>query len=104
MGVKRLTEKAFLAQVIALARLCRWKVYHTHDSRHSQAGFPDLVLLKGPRLIFAELKVGRNRATPEQVEWMEALLPVPGVEVFLWLPNDWDQIKQVLGFEEASHA
>jgi hypothetical protein len=41
------TEKQFMAQVIQLARLRKWLVYHTHDARRSVAGFPDLVLVRG---------------------------------------------------------
>src|SRR5688572_19177552 len=40
------TERAFQAQVVKYARLMGWTAYHTHDSRRSQAGFPDLVLVR----------------------------------------------------------
>jgi hypothetical protein len=34
------SEKGFLQAVIDLATLLGWRVYHTHDSRHSQEGWP----------------------------------------------------------------
>ncbi len=43
-----MTEADFQGQVVELAQLHRWHVYHTFDSRRSHAGFPDLLLLKGP--------------------------------------------------------
>ena len=53
-------ERELLAAVIDLARLRRWLCYHTHDSRHSAAGFPDLLLVRGRRLMAAELKTARG--------------------------------------------
>ena len=39
-------EADFQAQVVKLALLLGWKVYHTHDSRRSREGFPDLILIR----------------------------------------------------------
>jgi hypothetical protein len=93
----RLTEKAFQTQVVQLARLCGFETYHTFDSRRSDRGFPDLVLLnpKRGRLVFAELKVARGKTTPEQDVWL-ANLRAAGQEVYLWRPADWDEIQVVL--------
>ena len=52
------TEKQFMQQVIELARVLGFKVYHTHDSRRSQSGWPDLAMVKTGRLVLAELKSG----------------------------------------------
>lgn len=88
-------EKAFLGQVLQLARLYGWLAYHTHDSRHSAGGFPDLTLVRGGRLVFAELKVGGNTPTPAQVVWLRAL-EAAGAEAYVWRPGDFDQIQTVL--------
>ena len=88
-----LQEKQFLALVRELAQWCGWRVYHTHDSRRSPAGFPDLVLVRRPIVILAELKAARGRLTPEQRAWLEALGQCPGVETYLWRPSDWRQIE-----------
>ncbi len=86
-----------MALVVELAQLRGWLVYHTHDSRRSAPGFPDLVLslARPPRLIFAELKTDHGRLTPDQVEWMSRLGAV-GVETYLWRPQDFDAITEVL--------
>ena len=88
-------EKPFMAQVVKLARLRAWRVYHTHDSRRSAAGFPDLVLCRPPRLIFAELKSEKAKPTIEQVAWLDALSGT-GAEVSVWRPSDLDRIAWIL--------
>lgn len=114
--VKAGSEAAFQQQVVNLAGFYAWRAYHTHDSRRSQAGFPDLVLVRGPELIFAELKTDKGRVRPEQQEWIAALEhvsrnyrnaielleedvadgthdPTDGcVDVYLWRPADFDEL------------
>ena len=87
-----LSEKAFQAEVVKLAEANGWQVYHTWDSRRSPAGFPDLVMLCGPALVFAELKVAKNTTTPAQEEWLEGLAKVPHVRVRRWRPEHWAEI------------
>ena len=79
----------FQPAVIKLAKLCDWMVYHTHDSRRSEAGFPDLVLIPiaGTGMIAAELKVGDNATTAEQLAWLEAFGKVEGCEAVVWRPD-----------------
>ena len=89
-------EKDFLQAVREYARLMGWTDYHTWHSLHSPAGFPDLVLVRPPRIVFAELKVGRNRPTPAQQHWLNLLGACPAVEVYLWTPEDWNEIERVL--------
>lgn len=99
------SEASFLQQLRKYADLKGWRVYHTHDSRRSDEGFPDLVMVRGQRLVFAELKSATGRLRPEQQEWIVALQraqhPVdrmghdePGV--YVWRPTDWDSIVEVL--------
>ena len=83
-------EKGFQSAVIELARLCRWVVYHTHNSRRSPAGFPDLVLARRGVVIFAELKSERGRLSDAQQEWLEA------TGGSCWRPSDWKTIEATL--------
>ncbi len=78
------------------ARLLRWLVYHTYDSRNSTPGFPDLVLIRPPRLIVAELKTETGRVTDEQKLWLENFKAVPMVETYVWRPSDWKKVEAVL--------
>lgn len=61
-----------------LALALGWRGYHTHRSQHSPAGFPDLVLVRRGRLVFAELKrqADRYQPTPAQAAWLEDLREV----------------------------
>lgn len=107
-----LSEKAFAQQVVDLAQLMGWRCYRTHDSRRSPAGFPDLVLVKPPRLIFAELKTEIGKVTPDQMAWMHDLTAIEiataydggsVVSCYLWRPCAWDEIERTLtGREGAS--
>ena len=91
------TEKGFQAAVIALAQRTGWLTYHTWRSIHSPAGFPDLVLCRPPRLIFAELKSATGKVTASQQQWLAVLGQVAGeVEAYLWRPADFDEIVTLL--------
>ena len=94
-GKVPISEKAFQSQVIALATATGWVCYHTHDSRRSAAGFPDLTLVRGARLLFAELKSAIGFATSAQTGWLTALGDA-GAETYLWRPDDLDEIAAVL--------
>ena len=82
-------EKDLACYVVDCARLYKWKHYHTFDSRRSPEGFPDLCLVRPPRIVFAELKSEHGRLTPAQREWVRELGEC-GLEVHLWRPADID--------------
>ncbi len=89
MSYRAISEKEFLQQVIDLAHLTGWLCYHTHDSRRSCKGFPDLILVRGTQLLAAELKSEKGRLSPAQQQWLDAL-SAAGVEVAVWRPSDLD--------------
>ena len=97
-----MTEAEFMQQIVDTARWCGWTlIYHTHDSRRSPAGFPDLVLARPHRLIFAEVKTETGRVTQAQLAWIANLktieLDTGGiVEAHIWRPRDFDQITATL--------
>lgn len=90
----QMSERAWQAMVLELATLYRWTWYHTHDSRRSPAGFPDLVLVRD-RVLFAELKTDRGRLTAQQLGWI-GRLEEAGAEVFVWRPKDLDDVRTEL--------
>lgn len=106
-----------------------WRWFHPADntpgaSGHVQdvvAGFPDLVLIRGPRLVLAELKAETGRVSVEQSRWIgaftalggavrfivdiaagadpgtvAALPETPSVEMYVWRPSDWPEVQRVL--------
>lgn len=89
-GKPVITEKVFQEQVRKAALLAGWRYYHTFNSFRSTKGFPDCVLLKGSRMIVAELKRDGGIFTPEQDDWLNAFERVPGVEVWRLYPRDFD--------------
>lgn len=94
-AILRETEKQFQAKVIQWARLNGWMHYHTHDARRSPEGFPDLVLVRPPEIIYAELKSERGRETLRQGVWLSTLRAC-NQEVYLWRPSDWPEIEERL--------
>ena len=74
-------EEEFQQALFAFALPLFWRCYHTRDSRRSQPGFPDLVLVR-ERVIWAELKFGNNATTQSQEDWLSALRAA-GQEVYV---------------------
>ncbi|MBG6085839.1 VRR-NUC domain-containing protein [Zhihengliuella flava] len=85
-----MTERNLQSAVIKLAKFHGYEVtYHTHDSRRSQPGFPDLVLAstRRGRLLFRELKTDKGRMTADQRQVLDVLAAV-GADAGVWRPAD----------------
>ena len=95
-------EAAFQAQIVRLAELTGWKVYHTHDSRRSQEGFPDLILIRRTRMIVAELKTRDETTTFDQRIWLGAFIGTSHPEIALWRPDAPPHAEQWAGCIETS--
>lgn len=79
-----MSERQLQDHVIALARRLGWLCYHTHDSRRSQPGFPDLVMVRG-RVLYRELKSSSGVVSPQQQVWLQQL-QVAGADAGVWKP------------------
>ena len=86
-----MTEDELLSAVCQLAALRGWRYHHIRNSRsgitQGHAGFPDLVMVRPPRLLFVELKAEKGRLSRGQEEWLGDLTYI--VEVHLWRPEHW---------------
>lgn len=101
------TEKQFEAAVREYAQLNGWLIFHPFDSRRSEAGYPDLTMVRDGRIVFAELKTDTGRVSKAQRRWLDALKVVEGnlfsvsdregFDVHVWRPADWWLIERVLG-------
>jgi hypothetical protein len=99
-------ESDFQQAVIDLAHVYRWRVAHFRPAKTEQGwrtpvqadgkGFPDLVLVKLGRCLFAELKSERGRLSLEQKAWLSDLTLCSGVECHVWRPSDWNIINATL--------
>lgn len=96
MKAPALTEAQFQRQVTDLAAMFGWTFYHPQLSKWSERGWPDLALVRPPRLVFAELKREIGKTTVHQDKWLALLGACPGVETYLWRPSDIDRIAEVL--------
>lgn len=101
-----MTEADFTRGVLDLARILGWRSAHFRAARTQRGwrtpvqgdgrGWPDLVLVRPPRVVVAELKADSGRVSHDQAAWLAYLERCPGVEVFVWRPADLDGIAQVL--------
>ncbi len=101
----KIAEKDFLKLVVDLAHVYGWKVAHFRPAMTSKGwrtavsgdgkGFPDLVLAKGARIIFAELKTEIGQLAPEQLNWYQILNQTTAY-AYVWRPNDFDEIEKIL--------
>lgn len=92
-------EKDLQKGVLDVARILGYRVAHFRaaQTKHGWrtpvaadgAGWPDLVLCKPGRLVFCELKVGKNTLSAEQATWLEALREA-GQEAYVWTDVDWN--------------
>lgn len=110
------SEKQFQSRVMKKARACGWMVAHFNDSRKmvkrktkagkivyipigdkDAAGFPDLVLVRPPDILFWELKkeLLSNTTSPEQDKWLDTLA-MCGASVRVMRPSNWDEIVEIL--------
>jgi hypothetical protein len=99
------TEASFQQAVLEAALHCGWRRHHTRKARtlrgwrtplQGDAGYQDLTLVRGPRVIAAECKLARGRLSDDQKAWLRAWLAVPGVEVYIFRPQYWRQIERTL--------
>ena len=106
MKPSKVTEAQFQRQVLALAKLTSWRVAHFRTAMNARGqymtpvagdgkGFPDLVLVKGGRVLYRELKRDGGYLEPEQKAWRDALLAA-GADWALWRPRDWPLVEATL--------
>lgn len=81
------------------------RAYHTFDSRRSDTGFPDLVLVHPAhrRVVYLELKREHGRVTPAQAAWIRDLHHA-GAEVYLARPRHLQTLATVLSAPSVKHA
>lgn len=89
-----MTEQNFQSLVVFYARSRGWKIYHTYDSRRSEPGFPDLVLVRD-KVLYRELKTEKGRLSVPQKEWGQSLSEA-GADYKVWRPSMIEEIYKEL--------
>lgn len=101
-AARAMPEKMLQQHIMDWCNVHDWLAYHTFDSRKSKEGFPDVVAVKGYRLVIAELKREGEKPTFKQQRWLNRLGNIAAlarqVEVYVWRPSDWlsGEIQKVL--------
>lgn len=104
------SEAEFQAEVIIAARMRGWRVaafrkvrvqrkngsvYYETPVQADGAGWPDLMLFRGPQRLAMELKMPGNKASEQQLAW-GAVLVRAGFSWAVYFPADWEHILEVL--------
>lgn len=86
------TEAALYRQIKSACKKLGLKYYHTHNSRRSDEGFPDCVIVGPCGLLFRECKRSpKEKPTKDQQEWLDAINALPdGGDAGVWTWADWD--------------
>lgn len=85
----KMTHAELQNNIVKAAKLCGFRCQYWWKSIHSPAGFPDLFMIKGQKIILAELKVGNDKLSPSQIEWKDILTQVKTIEYYEWHEEDW---------------
>lgn len=99
---QKVTEKEWAGTFHETAVLFGWRDYHTYNSRRSEPGFPDHVLVRAERMVIAELKTEEGELSPAQEWWINALQKVAAasngaLEVYLFRPSQFEtEVLEVL--------
>lgn len=93
----RMTEKQLQQAIVEAAQLLGYRVYHTFDSRRSEPGFPDLVLLRerDGRRYAIECKTSKGVVKESQKDWLSAFCTC-GVPAMVARPKDLDNVLEML--------
>jgi hypothetical protein len=96
-----MSEASLLDAVRKLARLFGWRLSHPWISIRSEAGVPDLLLVRGTRLVFVELKRQDATLSDAQAAWI-ADLERTCCETYVWRPDVLEngEALRVLRYEE----
>lgn len=82
-----MTERQFQQQIEQLCLYRGLTYYHTYDSRRSQPGFPDLVIVGSKGILFREIKTETGRISKMQKHWLD-ILAMAGSDAAVWRPSD----------------
>jgi hypothetical protein len=98
------TETAFQAQVVELARICGWRCNHIRRSigkgrrwttATSVVGWPDLMLYRPGQFLAVELKTDTGKLTADQSKVLDDLRAA-GIDARCWRPADFPEIQATL--------
>ena len=104
--LKAISEREFQLAIWRHAESEGWKCHYQYRSAQKlangqyrglgTAGWPDVIAVRGDRLLAIEVKKETGSPTPEQREWLAALNGVPGIEAMVVKPRDAQAVMVML--------
>lgn len=95
-----MTEDELLEGLTDALTYCGWRWMHLRRSDlaivQGHAGWPDIVAVRGDRLLTLELKREDGKVTLEQIGWLERLQHVDGVEAAIVRPSTYDATLELI--------
>lgn len=87
----KVTHAQLQDSVVDTATRLGYSHFHPYDSRRSDPGWPDLVLVHPgkKRVVFMEIKTEDGVITPAQTQWHDDLAACDQ-EVYVVFPEHWD--------------
>lgn len=84
---KSISEKQLSQHVVNLAKQRGWLVarWPTWRATGTDAGAPDLLMVRGGKVLLVELKSSSGRLSEAQQAWLEAA----GGRMVVWTAEDW---------------
>jgi hypothetical protein len=93
-------------QILDLAKVFGWQRAHFRAAMTKYGwrtpvsadgkGFPDLLLLRGRRMLTWECKSLSEKTTPDQDAWLAAFAMIPGCDSRVVRCTDWEYIEEAL--------
>jgi hypothetical protein len=103
-----MTESEYKRRIVAAALQYGWEWMHVRPARTNRpgvwktptdgtlgAGWPDLILARGSRLVAVEVKTDDGVVSTEQHRVL-SVLEIAGVETHVWRPRDWETVVMML--------
>jgi hypothetical protein len=102
------TESQFQSRIMEYATLRGWSWMHINKAQNAAGywrtpvvgllgrGFHDLFLVRGDRIVSAECKSEKGYMTTQQRMVADLLQNTGKVEVYVWRPEDWEKVMEIL--------
>ncbi len=106
--LRAIPESDVQKQVQEILTMFGWKWFHAPDNKPSATtgrvqrivkGFPDIIAVRGTRILVCENKRETEHPTEEQDQWLAAFQLTGKVETFVIRPSNIDTIRHAAAFE-----
>jgi VRR-NUC domain len=101
---ENVSERDFQKTVTDALTLFGWRWCHFRPARTQRGwrtaisgspGFPDIVAVRGDRILYVELKAANGKLRDEQQAWLSNL-GAAGADCHCWRPSDWPFIERLI--------